>query len=53
MVAPVVTLFPLSALTTGCSLVPKDTPTTREELENHDIGREGVPAYCVTNTLRS
>jgi len=51
MVAPVVTLFPLSALKTGFSPVPKDTPTTQEGLENRAIGREGMPAYCVTNDV--
>jgi len=51
MVAPVVTLFPLSALKTGFSPVPKDAPTTREGLEKRAIGRAGMPAYCVTNDV--
>jgi hypothetical protein len=51
MVARVVTLFPLSALKTGCSPVPKDSPTTREGLENRDSGRAGMPAYYVTNDV--
>jgi hypothetical protein len=48
VVTPVVTLFPLSVLKIGCSPAPKDTSTTREELENRDIGRAGMPAYYVT-----
>lgn len=51
LVVPVVTLFPLSALKTSCSPAPKDTPTAREGLENRDIGREGMPAYCVTKLV--
>ena len=51
MVACVVTLFPLSALKTGFSPVPKDAPTTQEGLEKRAIGRAGMPAYCVTNDV--
>jgi hypothetical protein len=51
VVAPVVTLFPLSALKASCSPAPKDTPTTREGLENRAIGRVGMPAYYATNDV--